>query len=186
MNWSPRGLHCLRSTTWQFMRLPEARVSVANAHLLISECASVGTLSFEFSTMVLNVMTKDHIIELCTHRIATVWVTRIREGRMSTSIRFLTNNHGRAEIWRVCYRPTVDGLDRSKIAQIAPGEATGNRFEISGYRKPRETAPGWRSVGLDGNTPTRPDQSLAAKSPPGQSACRKAPPETKKQEGRKS
>jgi hypothetical protein len=115
--------------------------------------------------MVVNVMTKDHTIESRTHCIAAIWLTRIREGRMSTSICFRTSKHGRAESWRVCYRRTVDGLDRSKI---------------------EETAPGWRSVGLDGNTPTKPDQTLAEKPPPGQSDCRKRRPGERRQAWRNS
>jgi hypothetical protein len=102
---------------------------------------------------------------------------------MRTSICFRTSNHGRTESWRVCYRATVEGLDRSKIAQRPP---IGDQFGMSEHRKPRETARGWRSVGLDGNTPTKPDQSLAEKPPSGQSDCRKAPRRKKKQEWRNS
>jgi hypothetical protein len=120
MNWRHRVQHLPRSTIWHSMRRSQ---SVANAHCLISKCSFVGILSLDLSNMVVNVMTKDHTIDSHTHCTAAIWMTRISEGRMSTSICFRTSNHGRAGSWRVCYCPTVNGLDRSKIAETAPGEA---------------------------------------------------------------
>jgi hypothetical protein len=97
MNWRHRVRHCLRSTIWQVScGVTEARVSVANTRLISKRCLG-GILILGISNMVVNVLTKDHTISSRTHRIAATWLTRIREGRMSTSICFRTSNHGPAE-----------------------------------------------------------------------------------------
>jgi hypothetical protein len=57
--------------------VPETRVSIANAHFLISTYSFASFLSLELSNVVVNV-TKDHTIESRTHRTAAIWLTRIR------------------------------------------------------------------------------------------------------------
>jgi hypothetical protein len=53
----------------------EARVSVANADLLIPKCSSVRISSLELSIMVANVMTKNHTIESHTQGVSAIWLT---------------------------------------------------------------------------------------------------------------
>jgi hypothetical protein len=80
---------------------------------------------------------------------------------MSASICFSTSNGPGQKF---------DGLLSSNGGWARPIKDRANRSGRGDWaRKLRETAPGWRSVGLDGNTLTKPDQGLADKPPPGQS-----------------
>jgi hypothetical protein len=155
---------------------PEARVSVVNAHSLISKCSPI---SLELSNVVVNLMTKDHTVESSTHRIAAIWLTRIREGRMSTSICLRTSDHGRAESWRVCYRPTVDGLDRSK-SHKPPRERRRGPIRNLWAPQPRETARAGDRLAWTVTRRPSPIKAWRRNRRPGQSDCRKAPGERRK------